>query len=134
MHCDQINYMLLYIHVNLLNKYIQLILRWRYVQRQLNYVKSILANLINTYTKPIQCAYLYVTPSYPYCNCLTMLLQPCLRHCPVCIANKIMPRGSGIDSSQDCSSVDCVLYDTLINISQLSGCHIKCDRAQLQWH
>ena len=31
------------------------------------------------------------------------------------IANKIAPIGSGIDSSRDCSRVDCVLVETLIN-------------------
>ena len=31
------------------------------------------------------------------------------------IANKIAPNGSGVDSSRDCSHVDHVLVETLIN-------------------
>ena len=31
------------------------------------------------------------------------------------IADKIAPSGSGINSSRDCSHVDCVLFETLIN-------------------
>ena len=34
-------------------------------------------------------------------------------YCLVDIANEITPSGSGVDSSQDCNRVDCVLFDTL---------------------
>ena len=55
------------------------------------------------------------------------MVVECLRHlsincyCQVDIAIEIVPGGSGIDSSRDCSHMDSVLFKTLINSLLLSG-------------
>ena len=57
----------------------------------------------------------------------------CLRHWsidPHCPVDEIAPNVSGAGSSRDCSHVDCVLFETLINRSLLSCWHSKRDRAQ----
>ena len=51
------------------------------------------------------------------------------RYCPI-DANEITTSGSGVPSSQDCSHVDHVLFNTLINRSLLSSWYSKRDRSQ----